>query len=74
MMSEVSCCEFKFIFFDILEPDDHYTPKVHLREELDALKIPMDRRDTCKDYYADFKKCIMVQHQTTPLFKWKKVD
>ena len=45
-----------------IEPDDKYTPKVHCREELDALKIPVDRRDTCKDYYAEFKKCIHVQH------------
>ena len=58
----------------IIAPDDEYTPKTHLKEELDALKIPQDRRDTCKDYYADFKKCIMVQHQTHNFMRWKYVD
>ena len=43
-------------------PTDKYAPKEHMIEELDALKIPQDRRDGCKDYYAEFKKCIMVQH------------
>ena len=58
-----------------LVPDDHvdtkdshgnpiatpFVPKKHVREELDALKIPQDRRDVaCRDYYAEFKKCIMV--------------
>ena len=43
----------------IVEPDDVYTPKEHTAEELDALHIPLDRRDeTCKNYYAEFKKCI----------------
>ena len=46
----------------IIEPDDEFVPKTHIREELDALKIPPDRRDSCKDYYAEFKKCIHVQH------------
>ena len=36
--------------------------------------IPMDRRDGCKDYYVEFKKCIMVQHQTKPVLKWKYYD
>ena len=43
-----------------LVPDDEFVPKKHLQEELDALKIPLDRRDACKDNYAEFKKCIMV--------------
>ena len=51
----------KTLFLNIV-PDDVFTPKKHEPEELDALKIPMDRRDACKDNYAEFKKCIMVQH------------
>ena len=61
------------IFYDIV-PDDVYEPKTHVAQELDALKIPMDRRDGCKDFYADFKKCIMVQHQTKGVLKWKRAD
>ena len=42
-----------------IEPDDKFVPKEHTQEELDALHIPLDRRDaTCKNYYAEFKKCI----------------
>ena len=57
-----------------LVPDDVFTPKKHEPEELDALKIPMDRRDACKDNYAEFKKCIMVQHQTKGFMRWKYAD
>ena len=49
-------------YYDIRKPDDVFEPKVHVQDELDAMKIPMDRRDGCKDFYATFKKCIMVQH------------
>ena len=60
-------------YYDARKPDDKFEPKMHTQEELDALQIPMDRRDGCKDFYATFKKCIMVQHQTkaSPL-AWKK--
>ena len=58
----------------LIEPDDVYEPKTHRQEELDALKIPLDRRDGCKDHYAEFKKCIMVQHQTKGFLKWKRAD
>ena len=63
-----------FFYYDVREPDDHFTPKKHRREELDALKIPLDRRDTCSDYYAEFKKCIAVQHNTKGVMKWKHAD
>ena len=43
-----------------LVPMDEFKPKEHSREEFDALLIPMDRRDGCGDYYAEFKKCIQV--------------
>ena len=43
-------------------PDDIFHPKEHSKEELDAMLIPMDRRDGCANNYAEFKKCIMVQH------------
>ena len=49
-------------YYDIRKPDDIFEPKVHTQDELDAMQIPMDRRDGCKDMYATFKKCIMVQH------------
>ena len=42
----------------MIVPTDEFVPKEHLREELDSLLIPIDRRDGCKDYYAEFKKCI----------------
>ena len=63
-----------FKMFVFTAPDDEFTPRKHIQEELDALKIPLDRRDRCKDYYAEFKKCIMVQHQTNSLRKWKTAD
>ena len=59
--------------YAIRVPDDVYTPKEHTIDELDAMQIPMDRRDTCKDYFAEFKKCIAVQHQNNNRFKtWRK--
>lgn len=48
--------------YAIRVPDDVFTPKEHTIDELDAMQIPMDRRDTCKNHYAEFKKCIAVQH------------
>ena len=53
---------FIYPFCIFIVPDDTFEPKKHLVQELDALKIPLDRRDACKDNYAEFKKCIMVQH------------
>ena len=49
-------------YYDIRKPDDKFVPKEHTQDELDAMQIPMDRRDGCKDFYATFKKCIMVTH------------
>ena len=46
--------------YDIRKPDDVYTPREHSTEELDALQVPLDRRDSCKDYFAEFRKCIAV--------------
>lgn len=51
-----------FFFYDARVPDDKFVPRVHTQDELDAMLIPMDRRDGCKDNYAEFKKCIMTQH------------
>ena len=61
-MLEVSILEITDLIYVWYQsvPDDEFVPKKHLQEELDALKIPMDRRDACKDNYAEFKKCIMV--------------
>ena len=61
-----------FFYYDARVPDDVHTPKEHTQDELDALAIPMDRRDGCKDHYAEFKKCILVQHQTKSITSWKK--
>lgn len=55
-------------------PTDEFQPKEHSREELDSLLIPMDRRDGCANNYAEFKKCIIVQHQNKPFRKWKRHD
>ena len=49
-----------FYTYDIRKPDDVYEPKEHTIDELDAMAIPMHARDGCKNYYAEFKKCIMV--------------
>ena len=46
--------------YEIRKPDDVYTPKEHTEDELDAMQIPMDRRDGCKNFYGEFKKCIAV--------------
>mmetsp|Transcript_8758 Transcript_8758/g.12010 ORF Transcript_8758/g.12010 Transcript_8758/m.12010 type:complete len:98 (-) Transcript_8758:159-452(-) len=60
-------------YYDVRVPDDEFKPREHTQDELDAMQIPMDRRDSCKDHYATFKKCIMVNHQTkTSPFAWKK--
>jgi len=61
-----------FFFYDARVPDDKFVPREHTQEELDAMLIPMDRRDGCKNNYAEFKKCIMTSHQTKSLFSWKK--
>ena len=63
-----------FFYYQSGIPDDVFKPKEHSREELDSLLIPMDRRDGCADFYAEFKKCIMVQHQTRPVRQWKRKD
>lgn len=51
-----------FFYYDARVPTDTYKPRHHTQEELDALLIPIDRRDGCADNYAEFKKCITVQH------------
>lgn len=51
-----------FFYYDARKPDDTFEPRVHLQDELDALMIPQDRRDGCKDFYAEFKTCVTVQH------------
>ena len=51
-----------FFYYHVAIPDDVFKPKEHSQEELDALLIPIDRRDGCGDFYAEFKKCIAVQH------------
>lgn len=60
-----------FFSYDARIPSDVYEPNEHNQDQLDALGIPMDRRDGCKNYYADFKKCILVQHQTRAFKNWK---
>lgn len=57
-----------FFYYDARVPTDTYKPRQHTQDELDALLIPMDRRDGCADNYAEFKKCITVQHQTKGFF------
>jgi hypothetical protein len=49
-----------FFYYDARVPSDEYKPREHTQDELDAMLIPMDRRDACKNNYAEFKKCIMV--------------
>jgi len=60
-----------FFFYDARVPTDSYEPREHTQDELDGMLIPMDRRDTCGNYYAEFKKCILVQHQTKGVLSWK---
>jgi len=38
------------------------------------MQIPMDRRDGCVNYYAEFKKCIMTNHQRRMPFTFKRSD
>jgi hypothetical protein len=49
-----------FFYYDPRVPTDKFEPRKNTQEELDAMMIPLDRRDGCKDYYVEFKKCIMV--------------
>eukprot|EP00347_Sterkiella_histriomuscorum_P019276 403342266 len=58
----------------IIVPTDVFHPKEHQREELDALLVNPDKRDGCVDYFAEFKKCILVQHQTKNFLAWKHYD
>ena len=61
-----------FYTYAIRVPDDVYEPKEHTQDELDAMAVPLDRRDGCKNFYAEFKKCIAVQHQNNTRFKtWR---
>ena len=63
-----------FFYYHAAIPADVFHPKEHSQEELDAMLIPMDKRDGCANYYAEFKKCILVQHQTRPALSWRKKD
>ena len=49
-----------FFNYDVRIPDDEFKPKEHTIDELDAMLVPMDKRDSCKDYFVEFKKCILV--------------
>jgi hypothetical protein len=49
-------------YYGVRTPDDVFEPRKHSQDELDAMRIPMDKRDRCKDLYAEFKTCILVQH------------
>lgn len=61
-----------FFHYDARKPTDTYVPREHTQDELDSMLIGMDKRDGCKNFYAEFKKCIMVQHQTkSSIFSWK---
>lgn len=53
-----------YFYYTIQTPTDvdAYVPKKHTIDELDSLLIPPDKRDSCGDNYAEFKKCIAVQH------------
>ncbi|CDW80558.1 UNKNOWN [Stylonychia lemnae] len=55
-------------------PTDVFVPKEHTREELDALLVAPDKRDSCANNFAEFKKCILVQHQTKRITQWKHAD
>ncbi|CAI2383294.1 unnamed protein product [Moneuplotes crassus] len=53
-------------------PSDHdtYKPKEFTELELDSLKISHGERDSCKNYLAEHKQCMITIHQTTKgLFK-----
>ena len=55
------------------KPDDEFTPGEFTQDQMDAMQIPMDRRDKCGNYYVEFKKCIMVTHQNNNgVLKWKR--
>ena len=51
-----------FFNYDARKPTDSdtYVPREHTQDELDSMLIAMDKRDGCKNFYAEFKKCIMV--------------
>jgi hypothetical protein len=51
-----------FFYYDVRVPDDVFTPREFCDDELDALLVAPDRRDSCKNYFAEFKMCIAVQH------------
>ena len=51
-----------YFYYDARIPSDKYTPKEHSNDELDALRVPIDKRDRCKNLYAEYKTCILVVH------------
>ena len=51
-----------FFYYDIRVPDDKFEPREYCVDELDALLVAPDRRDSCVNYFAEFKQCISVQH------------
>ena len=65
-----------FFTYDVRVPDDtlklperEYTP-----DEIDAMLVPLDKRDRCVNNYVEFKKCIMTTHQHTNPWSWVKHD
>jgi IMP cyclohydrolase len=61
-----------YFTYDARVPTDEFVPRKNTQEELDAMLIPMDKRDSCADNYVEFKKCIMVVHQTKSVTTWRK--
>jgi len=60
-----------FFYYDVRVPTDVFVPREHTTDELDALLVSPANRDSCKDNYAEFQKCIVVQHQTKSILNWK---
>ena len=60
---------------DVRKPDDVFEPREHTNDELDALGVPPEKRDACKNFNAEFKKCIAATHQNNTGFRtWRKVS
>ena len=53
-----------FFTYDVRVPDDvqKLPEREYSNDEVDAMLVPMDKRDRCVNKYIEFKRCIMVTH------------
>ena len=53
-----------FFTYDTRMPDDEFKhpAREYSADEVDAMLVPMDKRDRCVNQYIEFKRCILTTH------------